>query len=63
LPPANFRDVLQFSRGDPQGKFNRDAALAKKLRVHAVNVMAHPHTTAIWNRDKSEPDVCQQLDD
>jgi hypothetical protein len=27
------------------------------------DVMAYPHTTAIWNRDKSELDACQQLDD
>jgi len=31
-----------------------DVALAKMLRLHAVNVMKHRDTTAIWNRDESE---------
>jgi TetR/AcrR family transcriptional regulator, cholesterol catabolism regulator len=31
-----------------------DEALAKMLRMHAINVMKNRETTAIWNRDESE---------
>lgn len=37
-----------------------EVAMAKMLRVHTVNVMMNPATTAIWNRDESELDPAQR---
>jgi AcrR family transcriptional regulator len=37
-----------------------EVAMAKMLRVHTVNVMRNPATTAIWNRDESELDPAQR---